>query len=351
MDFGDAQALLKSPRECVASLAVPGNDIEAGTRALRLPSLARWRIPALAVGILLLMPCLWHVHVLRQLQGSQAIQASEASDTGADCVFDVGLATTSLAHAVTTIRKATQDCPKDPYDEGKCPIDISEVFVLFAHTASYFASGVSECPSTEARNMKCESQTAKLLASFGQIATSSLRLHEDCVRVHHKMDPKRRLQEIAGAGNPTAAAGLTGNPADAAALQKIFTDPFSEMPANTSFIAHCSIKASSAVILFGKAMVDLSKAVRYCPKRNNFEAYRERMECSVALQNAIGALGTVASTLASVALECAESVNVQQKCALDISKLVMSLVEVGASASGVQLHCVWQSHGNKTAQK
>jgi len=299
-------------------------------------------MPALVVGMMLvLLPFMGRVPVVRRLFGSQPIGVDERSDQGAGCFFNVGMATTSLAHAVSTIKRAIDDCPNDPDDEGKCPLDMTEVFVLFAESASYFATGISECPSIQPTNLMCEARVAKFVSSLGDIAVSGQLIHEECIHVHHKSEPHRRLE----------APGMFANlPTNASALPDMLTNA-PGMPKNASLIAHCSIKASSAVILFGKAMVDLSKAVRYCPKRNNFEAYRERMECSVALQNAIGALGTVASTLASVALECAESVNVQQKCALDISKLVMSLVEVGASASGVQLHCVWQSHGNKTAQK
>jgi len=268
----------------------------------------------------------------------------------------VGMATASLGHAVTTIKRATKDCPNDPYDEKKCPLDMTEIFVLFAHTAAYFTSGISNCPLIEQENMMCESRVAKFIASLGQIAVAAQGIHQDCVRVHHMEGPKRRLEEAvmpvtASAALPTVPA-LASVPEVPAVPEVPTVASVPEVPAianppkisaNASFIAHCSIKASTAVFLFGKASIDIAKAIRYCPKANDFNNNNgAELKCSVAFQSSIGALGTVASTLASVALECAESLNVDQKCGLDVSKLVMGLVEVGASATGLQLDCVWR---------
>jgi len=295
-------------------------------------------MPALLLGMLVLLPFVGHMRVVRRLLGSQLIRADERTDRGADCFFDVGMATTSLAQAVTTIKKATRDCPKDPNDEGKCPLDITEIFVLFAETAAYFSSGISECPSVHPTDMMCESRLAKFLSSIGDIAVAAQQIHQECVRVHHKQQPHRRLQE----------AGLLANVlTNASGSQNMLTNP-AQMPANASLIAHCTIKASSAAFMLGKATVDISKAVRNCPKAGNMDAGDgPALKCAVAWQSTIGALGTVASTLASVALECAQSINIQQRCGIDVARLITALVEVGASATGMQLDCVWRD--NSTA--
>jgi len=295
-------------------------------------------MPALVVGMMLvLLPFMGRVPVVRRLFGSQPIGVDERSDQGAGCFFNVGMATTSLAHAVSTIKRAIDDCPNDPDDEGKCPLDMTKVFVLFAESASYFATGISECPSIQPTNLMCEARVAKFVSSLGDIAVSGQLIHEECIHVHHKSEPHRRLE----------APGMFANlPTNASALPDMLTNA-PGMPKNASLIAHCSIKASSAAFMFGKATVELSKAVRYCPNAQKFHDGGAQLKCSFALQASIGALGTVASTLASVVLECAESINIQQRCGIDIAKLITALVEVGASATGMQLDCVWRR--NNTA--
>lgn len=111
-------------------------------------------------------------------------------------------------------------------------------------------------------------------------------------------------------------------------------------------IAHCTIQASKAVLELEGAVMYITRAAKYCPKAQDFDEGEGQVRCSVAVNSALTSLAESANTFATVALGCAETVqqSFHLKCKLDISKLVMALVEIASSLTGICLDCVWKAN-------
>lgn len=313
MSHGDAP-LLSSMRHFSAMCGADGSVREPRSQR---PSLVRWLVPAFVAALLLLLPFTGTIPAVHAMLGKDTVfayQATPAEDLAtpaeeeAHCFFDVSLASTSLAAAAATINRATHNCDTGRNLSTKCDLDLTKMFVMFAEGSSYFLSGISNCPTKFQRNRMCEARIAKLLAAFGQIGVAAQRMSHECNKT-----------EEAAPVNPNH------SPAE---------------------VATCAIEGSKAVLEFGEGVMYIARAARYCPK-----AYRRaerQVRCAVSLQGALASLGTSANTFATLALDCAKSVKSSHasKCDVDISKLVIALVNVATSATGLHLDCVLKANNH-----
>jgi hypothetical protein len=244
--------------------------------------------------------------------GNDTIRAYHATpaEEEAHCFFDVGLASSSLAGAALTISRAAHSCPTGRNLSAKCDLDLTKIFVMFSEGASYYLSGISDCPSKFQRDRMCESRIAKLLAAFGQIGVAAQRMSQEC--------------------NKTAEAA-TANPKH-----------------SPEEVATCAVEGSKAVLEFGEAVMYITRAARYCPKGQDFRKSERQVRCAISLQSALSSLGSSANTFATVALDCAKSVKSSSasKCDIDTSKLVIALVNVATSATGLHLDCVLKANAH-----
>jgi len=282
------------------------------------------------------------------------------------------LASTSLAYAGATITHASHHCHKEEHESGEevseeCPLATTEIFSIFAAIASFISSGISECPVLKTSEMAmCSARVSKLLASLSEVGIAGKLISEACTGTANSEESHRRLTDEENEDSSTV------EPASEAETPDVENDASGHVAEGSGEVhvaegsgevhefaheahegkkelglAECSIKAASAVFFLGKAASDIVHATHHCPKKEEGHEGHEGgsdLECSVAVQNSIGALGTVANTLATVAMDCARSVNIKTRCAVDVTKLITALVEVAASATGTHVECVAEHH-------
>merc|ERR1712129_670909 len=114
-------------------------------------------MPLLMLGLLMVMPLARHPPELSSIfLGNRTMLAeekgfSERAVEIAECIFDVNLASTSLAYAGATITHASHQCKKEDTESEEepeeCPMATTEIFSIFAAIASFISSGISECPA------------------------------------------------------------------------------------------------------------------------------------------------------------------------------------------------------------
>jgi len=362
------------------------NNIFVDNEVPQRRSVVRCMMPLLMLGLLLL-PLAGHSPELSHGYFGNRTMLAEEKGFGehaveiAECIFDVNLASSSLAYAGATITHASHHCQKEQNENGaeppeECPMATTEIFSIFAAIASFISSGISECPvlKTSERAM-CSARISKLLASLGEVGIAGKLISEACTE--NSPEPHlyhRRLMDIPNEDLPTP------EPAAEAETPTTPTTPTTPITPTTPTtptvpaveipevvvaedseevheiehetkedrtalgIAECSIKAASAVFYLGKAGSDIVHAAHHCPRGEEGHEGGSDLACSVAVQNSIGALGTVANTLATVAMDCAQSVNIKTRCAVDVTKLITALVEVAASATGIHVECEAEPH-------
>jgi len=297
---------------------------------------------------------------------------SERAVEIAECLFDVNLASTSLAYAGATITHASHHCKKkhteseeehseEEEENEECPLATTEIFSIFAAIASFISSGISECPALQISDKAmCSASVSKLLASLAEVGIAGKLISEACNGNSDELpapDEAAEHRRLTDEGNedpapePAAAEHEEGVGHLAEGTEEAH-EVEHEVKADRKKlgIAECSIKAASAVFFLGKAAADIVHASRHCPKGGEGHEGEEGHEgvsdlaCSVAVQNSIGALGTVSNTLATVAMDCARTVSIKTRCAVDVTKLITALVEVAASATGIHVECVAEPH-------
>jgi len=342
MEHSDAEQLISS---C-------DNSISVDNKMPRLRSVARWLMPLLMLGVLLLLPLARHSPELSYgLLGNSTMLAEDKGRAVeiAECIFNVNLASSSLAYAGATISHASHHCPKEPAESGaeppeECSVATTEIFSIFAAIASFISSGIAQCPVLkEHEKAACGASVTKLLASLGEVGIAGKLISEACIE--NSNEPHRRLtdegSEDIPAPEPAAEAEtpavehqeVAGHVAEGSTEDH-------EIDHKKEETAECSIKAVSALFMLGKAGSDIVHATKHCPMGGEKHEGESDLDCSLAVQNSIGALGTVANTLATVAMDCSRTVSIKTRCAVDVSKLITALVEVAASATGTHVDCV-----------
>jgi len=336
MEHSDAEQLISS---C-------DNSISVDSKMLRLRSVARWLMPLLMLGLLLLLPFAGHSPELSYgLLGNSTMLAEEKDRPAeiAECFFNVNLAGSALAAAGATMSHASHHCPKETTDSGaappaECSVATTEIFSIFAAIASFISSGIAQCPVLKTHEKAaCAASVTKLLASLSEVGIAGKLISEACIE--NSNEPHRRLtdegSEDLPALEPAAEAETPAVEHEEVAGHAEGSED-KEKEAN----AQCSIKAVSALFFLGKAGSDIVHATKHCPMGGEEHEGVSDLDCSLAVQNSIGALGTVANTLATVAMDCSRTMSIKRRCAVDVSKLITALVEVAASATGTHVNCV-----------
>jgi len=341
------------------------NTISVDSKMVRLRSVVRWLMLLLMLGLLLLLPLAGRSP--EQTYGFLGNSTMLAQENGfdartvevAECILNVNLASSSLAYAGATISHASRHCSKEVTESGakppeECSMATTEIFSVFAAIASFISSGISQCPVLRTNEMaECSASVAKLLSSLAEVGIDGKLISVACTESSH--EPHSRLTDEGGEDLPNLEpAAETETPAverfEVAGHVAEGSEEAHEIQhaANKHDqavgLAECSVKAASAVFFLGKAASDIFHATRHCPKGEEDHEGGSDLACSVAVENSIGALGTVANTLATVAMDCASSVNIKTRCAVDVTKLITALVEVAASATGTHVNCVAKPH-------
>jgi len=353
MEHSDAEQLISS---C-------DNSISVDTKMPRLRSVARWLMPLLMLGVLLLLPLARHSPELSYgLLGNSTMLAEDKGRAVeiAECIFNVNLASSSLAYAGATISHASHHCPKEPAESGaeppeECSVATTEIFSIFAAIASFISSGIAQCPVLkEHEKAACGASVTKLLASLGEVGIAGKLISEACIE--NSNEPHRRLTDegsedlpalepAAEAETPAVEHEEVAGPAAEAETPAVEHEEVAGHAEGSDDkkaegTAECTIKAVSALFFLGKAGSDIVHATKHCPMGGEEHEGQSDLDCSLAVENSIGALGTVANTLATVAMDCARTVNIKTRCAVDVTKLITGLVEVAAAATGTHVDCV-----------
>jgi len=310
-------------------------------------SLVRWLVPALVAGLLLLLPSTGHVFAMHNVSNSPILAFyASGPEQEAHCFFDSSLATNYLASAGETINQASRNCKNGKDEDGNCSISMTKMVEEFAHAASYFASGISHCPGQFQTNHMCESQAAKSISGFAQIAVSAQRIHYDCVKSHHKFYGSRRLSGTQGlnVGEETASAGP--NETTGSKEETMNAGPSED-------IVKCTMQGSKAVLELGESVMYITRAVSHCPMAQDFQKGEEQTRCAASVQGALLSLGHSANNFATLAIECGKNIkgSSHKKCELAVSKLIMALSDMAASASGMHLHCLWTPNDARLASQ
>mmetsp|Transcript_114575 Transcript_114575/g.222468 ORF Transcript_114575/g.222468 Transcript_114575/m.222468 type:complete len:376 (+) Transcript_114575:108-1235(+) len=336
-----------------------------GNKTVQLGSLVRCLSPLSILGLLLLLPFARHIPeraagvwgdgtILAEEKGwnERAVEISE-------CIFDVDLASSSLAEAGAKISHASHQCHNQEVESGEevpgqCSLMITEIFSIFAATASFLSSGIDHCPVLKTDDKAvCTASVSKLLASLSEVGVAGTLISEACADetlTDKGNENPPTLEPAAEAGTPVVEHEDAAGNVTERLLHEIGHVAQKDNKAEGN--AECSIKAASAIIFLANAGSDIVHATRNCHKTEQGHEGASQLACAVAVQDSIGALATVANTLATVAMDCAQSVNIRKRCALDVTKLITALVEVATSATGVHIECVAKSHeaGNHSGE-
>jgi len=315
---------------------------------LRLQSVARWLMPLLMLSLLLLLPFAGHSPELSYGLLGNSTMLAEQKDRAveiAECLFNVNLASSSLAYAGATISHAMHHCPKEPTESGAeppedCSMATTEIFSILALVASFISSGtrgIAQCPILKTgEKAACAASVTKLLASLGEVGIAGKLISEACTQ--NSNEPHRRLTDEESEDRPALEPAAEAE-TPAVEHEEVAVHVAEGSEDKKAEVA-CSIKAVSALFLLGKAGSDIVHATKHCPRGGQEHEGVSDLDCSLAVQNSIGALGTVANTLATVAMDCSRTVSIKARCAVDVTKLITGLVEVAASATGTHVDCV-----------
>mmetsp|Transcript_110635 Transcript_110635/g.214233 ORF Transcript_110635/g.214233 Transcript_110635/m.214233 type:complete len:367 (+) Transcript_110635:80-1180(+) len=331
-------------------------NIFVDKKVARLRLLVRYSTPLLILGLPLLLPFTGHSPELTI--GAWGNSTSLSEDKGwnvravevAECIFDVNLASSSLAYAGATISHASHQCPKEEAEIGAtpsedCSLATTEIFSIFASIASFLSSGISKCPVLKTNEMAmCSASISKLLASLSEVGIAGKLISEACTEDEGNKFVILPLEFAVEAETPSVEHAEAAGHVAEGSEEVHESEHAAQKDKEALGITECTIKAASAIFFLGKAGSDIVEAAHNCPKEEEGHEGGSDLDCSVNVEKAIGALGTVANTLATVAMDCAQSVNIKARCALDVTKLITALVEVAASATGTHVECVAKSN-------
>lgn len=333
----------------------------------------------------------------------------------ANCVVDVGLASTMLGKAGVAINAAIQTCGREGDDSHACATAVSGVVAGFSYGAAFISAAAAECrASLEVVNAHavlseaCAASTSMIVATLSLMVNAGTTIADTCAPYRYPLpttpgptqeptptpeptpnpEPTPRpepteapnpsgLEEGLPEGHARRLAGLAGNRTAlyaklAEATRKLqhaglkpparfaqdqpqhLPEGGKPLPDRTGAQnAACAMDVGQFTFYMARAGLMINYAVRDCSERHLYEGGNvHNAKCVADTGRAIGAFGYTASGIAYAVYECPDIIdNLDAACAGGIINLVAATAELMGHGANILTTCQQLALGPAAEEK
>jgi len=295
----------------------------------------------------------------------------------ANCVVNVGIATTFLGKAAVAINAAVLDCDGSSTDAA-CSVQVSGAVGSFGVTAAFISAAAAECRSSLAvvdehavLQEACAADISILVGALAFVASTASLVPETCPGAAGgvplppaPLPPRRRLQandtvsperSADPGGNRTAVwrkleaamhnlekHGFLGKATLQKAAKGNGTRATQQVPQRTDLQnAACAFHVSQATFLLARAGLMINYAVKDCSRHVLFEGTDiTQSKCIADVARVVGALGFTAGGIGLSVFECPTIIdNLDAACSAAIITMVGAVSELVASGASQVTSC------------
>lgn len=278
----------------------------------------------------------------------------------ANCVVNIGIASTFLGKAGVSINAAVDNCGKEGDTTAACTAAISGVVAGFGFGAAFISAAAAECRSSlqvvdehKVLQEGCSAVVSVILATLSLMANAGAVIKDTCPGVRPEkvtstedeaLDSVRRLQglnktlaweKLETARRKLLRAGISGPQVK---KKKKQTQPVGRTAAQN---AACAFDVGQFTFLSARAGLMINYAVKDCSAPVLFEGGNlNQAKCVTDVGRAIGAFGYTASGIAFAVFECPDIIdNLDTACAGAIINLVAATSELVGNGADLANTC------------
>jgi len=297
----------------------------------------------------------------------------------ANCVVDIGIASTFLGKAGIAINAAVENCGAEGDTTAACTASITGIVASFSFGAAFISASAAECRSSlrvvnenAVLNEACAAGTSVIVATLSLMANAGAVIKATCPGVRPDMEggptateaealdsSVRRLREADPAehrrlsalgGNKTlvyeklreAARKLEKGGFKIPKSRKMPHKKEEEVNGRTAAQnAACAFDVGQFTFLSARAGLMINYAVQDCSAQALFEGGNiNRAKCITDVGRTIGAFGYTASGIAFAVFECPDIIdNLNAACAGSIVNLVAGTAELMGNGADLFTTC------------